>query len=210
MTFDTSLRSSVTCVTSTSTPALDEVGAQLLRSANELLSKEGPGALTVRRIAADAGMSTMNVYSRFGGKDGVVEHLFLQGFVLLAEAMEGTALTDDPVADLRASGRAYRQFAIEHTALYSVMFDRVVPDYVPSESALSVAAHTLQLLADRIQRCVEAGRFRSAPSMELAAIVWATCHGVVSLELRDVNPANIDWATVFDHACATIVVGLSA
>ena len=42
--------------------------------------REGPGALTVRRIAAAAGMSTMNVYSRFGGKDGVLDELFVDGF----------------------------------------------------------------------------------------------------------------------------------
>ena len=52
----------------------------LLAAAHDLLATEGPAALTVRRIAAAAGMSTMNVYSRFGGKDGVLDELFIDGF----------------------------------------------------------------------------------------------------------------------------------
>lgn len=47
---------------------LDSVGSTLLKAAGDLLAAEGPGALTVRRIAHAAGVSTMNVYSRFGGK----------------------------------------------------------------------------------------------------------------------------------------------
>ena len=41
----------------------------------------------MRRIAAAAGMSTMNVYSRFGGKDGVLDELFIDGFRRLGDEM---------------------------------------------------------------------------------------------------------------------------
>ncbi|MEY2552238.1 MAG: hypothetical protein QOC57_98, partial [Ilumatobacteraceae bacterium] len=65
---------------------LDSVGSTLLKAASELLAEEGPAALTVRGIANAAGVSTMNVYSRFGSKDGVVDHLFVEGFRRLGEA----------------------------------------------------------------------------------------------------------------------------
>ena len=96
---------------------LDNVGNALLKAADTLLASEGASALTVRRIATEAGMSTMNVYSRFGGKDGVVEHLFLQGFALLAEAMNEVPETDDPMLDLSICGAAYRRFALDHATL---------------------------------------------------------------------------------------------
>ncbi len=79
---------------------LDPVGSTLLKAAGDLLAAEGPGALTVRRIANAAGVSTMNVYSRFGGKDGVVEHLFVEGFTRLGDGMRAVVATDDPIADL--------------------------------------------------------------------------------------------------------------
>ncbi len=188
--------------------ALDDVGTTLLAAASNLLAAEGPGALTVRRIAADAGMSTMNVYSRFGGKDGVVEHLFLRGFELLAEGMNAIEPSADPRADLMSCGRAYRQFALDHSTLYSVMFDKAVPDFEPSERALTAAAQTLQLLADRLERVMRAGYILPAEPMHLAAIVWSTCHGVMSLELQHMGPHPIDWESVFHDATDSVVKGL--
>ena len=46
-------------------------------SASAILREQGVEALTVRNIAARAGLSTMGVYSHFGGKDQVCEAFFL-------------------------------------------------------------------------------------------------------------------------------------
>jgi AcrR family transcriptional regulator len=151
----------------------------------------------------------MNVYSRFGGKDGVVEHLFVEGFRLLGAGMSAVADTGDTIADVLACGLAYRRFAIENPTLYSVMFDRVVPDFRPSIDAQVLAGSTLGLLAERLGRAMEAGALRPADPLSTAALVWATCHGVVSLELKEVGPDAIGWPDVYDRAMAMIVRGLS-
>jgi AcrR family transcriptional regulator len=188
---------------------LDPVGSTLLKAASDLLAAEGPGALTVRRIANAAGVSTMNVYSRFGGKDGVVEHLFIEGFTLLAEGMRTVVETDDPIADMMACGLSYRQFALDHPTLYSVMFDRVVPDFQPTVEAQMIAGATLELLADRVDRAMKAGLLRPADRIHTAAVVWATCHGVVSLETKGVSVSKIEWPEVYQEALAMIVRGLA-
>ena len=77
-------------VGTTTLRSIDQTGRALLTAAHDLLANEGPTALTVRRIAAAAGVSTMNVYSRFGGKDGVLDELFAEGFRRLGERMEAT------------------------------------------------------------------------------------------------------------------------
>jgi AcrR family transcriptional regulator len=188
---------------------LDSVGTQLLKAAGNLLATEGPGALTVRRIANEAGVSTMNVYSRFGGKDGVVERLFVEGFTQLGAGMSSAEVTDDPLADIRSCGLSYRKFAIDHPTIYSVMFDRVVPDFVPSIDAQILAGSTLEQLAGRLERAMKAGRLRSADPLSTAALVWATCHGVVSLELKQVGPTAIVWRDVYNNAMDMIVRGLT-
>jgi AcrR family transcriptional regulator len=162
----------------------------------------------VRRIAADAGMSTMNVYSRFGGKNGVVEHLFLRGFALLAHNMDEVPVTADPLADLHECGRSYRRFALEHPTLYAVMFERVVPDYEPSPGALASGLATLEHLAHRLQRVMDAGLMRPAPSLHVAAMVWSTCHGAVSLELKQKLAVAVDWEAVFRDTTDTLIRGL--
>lgn len=188
---------------------LDPVGSMLVKAAGELLAAEGPGALTVRRIAAVAGVSTMNVYSRFGGKDGVVEQLFVEGFRRLGAGMSAVSATDDNLTDVRSCGMSYRQFAIDNPTLYSVMFDRVVPDFEPSPEAQMLAGATLELLAQRLHRAMTAGALRTSDPMYTAALVWATCHGVVSLELKAVGPSKIDWRDVYERAMSMIIKGLS-
>ncbi|MEN9645326.1 MAG: hypothetical protein RL238_1995 [Actinomycetota bacterium] len=202
--------SSTAAGTPARTSSLDDVGRSLLDTASRLLAEEGAGALTVRRIASGSGMSTMNVYSRFGGKHGVVEHLFLEGFGLLAATMMEVPVTDDPVADLTTCGLRYRAFAFEHPTLYSVMFEKAVPDYEPGEAALASGLATLEHLATRIERCIAAGRFRAGDPMHLAGIVWSTCHGAVSLELKQKRHIPLDWEAVFRDSCATVVRGLAA
>ena len=136
----------------------------LLAAAHDLLATEGPGALTVRRIAAAAGVSTMNVYSRFGGKDGVLDELFVDGFRRLTATMEASPSSDDPIADLRAvRRRATAQFARENPTYYSLMFDRVVPDFEPSDAARRRRWPSLGQLAARVaagdgRRAAAAGR----------------------------------------------------
>lgn len=187
---------------------MDSVGATLLRAANDVLATEGPAALTVRRIAAEAGVSTINVYSRFGGKDGVVDHLYVEGFRRLRKAMLAADTTDDPLDDLRRCGEGYRRFALEHPTYYAVMFDRVV-EFEPSPGAVAEAAATLGLLAEHISRVIDAGRLAAADPMAVAASVWATCHGLVSLERRNVAPPGVHWDEIYATTTAALLRGLA-
>jgi AcrR family transcriptional regulator len=49
-------------------------------AAEAVLVKDGPGGLTVRAVAAEAGIAPMGVYNRFGGKDGLVDALLIIGW----------------------------------------------------------------------------------------------------------------------------------
>ena len=93
--------------------------------------------------------------------------------------------------------------------MYSVMFDRVVPDFQPTAEAQAIAGATLELLAKRLGRAMEAGALRPADPLHTAALVWATCHGVVSLESKAVGPSVIDWSVVYAQAMSMIVKGLA-
>ena len=189
-------------------PEVDDVGENLLRAASDVLAAEGPSALTVRRIAADAGMSTINVYSRFGNKDGLVEHLYIQGFERLTAAMSEVSVTADPLADLAECGVAYRRFALDNPTLYSVMFLRAVPDFTPSPAAVLIAGGTLDLLAARVSACMAAGMFAPADPLLTAATIWSVSHGVMSLEMNHAGPPTIVWEHVFTAATAAVKRGL--
>jgi AcrR family transcriptional regulator len=188
----------------------DDTRQALLDAAHDLLGTEGPGSLAVRRIATAAGMSTMNVYSRFGGKDGVLDELFIDGFRRLGELMAESPETDDPREDLRQCKQLYRRFARENATYYSLMFDRVVPDFVPSERAEAIALDTLRQLQRRIERAMAAGVIREGDSFAVATGLWACVHGLVSLEARTEGKlVGFDWDTVFDTTTEALVRGLA-
>jgi AcrR family transcriptional regulator len=154
----------------------------LLDVASRLLEAEGPDALTMRRIAGEAGCSTSVLYTMFGGKPGVAEGLWREGFDRLRQAME-QASGDDPLARLAATGRAYRANALANRAYYAVMFQRPIPGFEPSAEAYADSLRPLHILVDAVAGCIAAGVFRPADPAHVAGVLWAAAHGAVSLEL---------------------------
>ena len=169
----------------TRTPS-NEVERAVVDGARRLLETEGPGALTVRGIAAEAGVAPMGIYNHFGGKDGVVDRLFAEGFDDLSDAFTDVD-TDDAAADLLEAGRRYRARALAHPAMYAVMFERAVPGYEPSDEAKAHATACFQQLVGLVRRARAAGAVEAEDPVEVAQRVWSLCHGQVSLELRGIG-----------------------
>jgi AcrR family transcriptional regulator len=158
-----------------------------LAAAADVLAREGADALTVRRIAAEAGSSTIAVYHYFGGKDGVVDTLYRDGFERLASAMSAVPVTDDPVGDLRLICRAYRERALASPASYAVMFTRPVRGYTPSEQSVKIARGVYVRLVTAVARCVDRGAFDGDPR-EIAHLLYGVLHGMLMLELTGNAP----------------------
>jgi AcrR family transcriptional regulator len=72
-----------------------------------------------------------------------------------------------------------------------------------------LANSTLEVLANRLERAMQAGLLRDADPLQTAALVWATTHGVMSLELKTADRSLIDWPAVYDEALTMIIKGLS-
>ena len=186
----------------------DEQGRRILEAASELLSKEGASALSVRRIATAAGCSTMGLYSRFGGKDGVVDELYAEGFERLVDAMKADEPTDDPLGDLRRGATCYRDHAIANATHYMVMFGGAVPGFVPSDESHDLAHAAFGGLVAKVARCTDAGLFDGAPD-EIAELLWGVMHGLVMLELVGINPVMSDPTARFERALDVLFRGLA-
>jgi AcrR family transcriptional regulator len=155
----------------------------LLDAASDLLEREGPDALSIRRIAAAAGVAPMGVYNHFASKSGIIEALFIQGFERLAEAMVTLSAIDDPDDALAEGGRRYRTLALAHPMAYRLMFLRAVPGFEPSDRAKRIATSAFEGLVTAVERAMQVGSIEGGPPEMLAQIIWAGIHGHVSLEL---------------------------
>src|SRR5947209_11014986 len=179
------------------TPQTDRnVRAELLRVAVDILNQNGPDGLQTRKIASAAGTSTMAVYTYFGGMPGLIAAVAEEGLRQFDAAMTMPSTTD-PVADLMATGIAYRRFAIEFPHMYRLMFGSTSAHGI-NAPAHNVLTLTLAEINDHypsfahvvrgVHRSMQAGRIGGshaddASVVATAAQFWAAIHGFVMLEL---------------------------
>jgi AcrR family transcriptional regulator len=151
----------------------------LLDAAQRLLEERGPGALRLRDLAAAAEQSTMGIYTHFGSKRGLLEQLYLHGFRLLEDRLKSVPSDGQGRQGLLAFALSYRAFALDNEALYGLMFERASPDFVPSDTSRLAALSTFEMLATRVAEW----RLDLTDPAAAAHLLWATMHGLVSIEL---------------------------
>jgi AcrR family transcriptional regulator len=119
------------------------------------------------------------VYTHFGSKQGLLEQLYLYGFRRLEEHLSSVASDDRGQRELLAFAVAYRTFARENDALYGLMFERATPDFVPSDASRVAGLATFEMLVARVADW----RPDFIDPAADAHLIWATMHGLVTIEL---------------------------
>ncbi len=190
----------------TRTPSIGMETA-LVDAALELLEEEGPEALSVRRIAAAAGVAPMGVYNHFSSKAGIIEALFVEGFQRLGEAMVTLNDISDPEEALLEGGRRYRALALAHPMVYRLMFLQAVAGFEPSDEAKVLAARAFGGLVAVVDRGMGSGVIAPGDPEMTAQMIWSSIHGWVALELCGIGFVD-DPDTGADLLCATIMAGL--
>lgn len=185
-----------------------ETRTVLIDTAARLIAEVGPAELTTRRLAAEAGTSTMAIYTYFGSMGALVREIAQEGFGRLAEMFAGVAQTDDAVADMTYLGRVYRFNAITNRHLYNVMFGgQSLGGFALSEEDRQYGRYTLGPAVDCAVRCIEAGRFCADDPALIAQQLWLAIHGTITLELggylTDPYPAD----ACFEAQLVNLVVG---
>ena len=191
-----------------------ELKQRLRRAAVEVLAREGPGGFTTRGVADAAETSTPAVYELFGGKAGLVREVFFEGFRVLRGQLGVTPKTDDPVADLRALGVAYRAFITENPQLARVMFSRPFSDFDPGPSELEASGSVRILIVSRVQRCIDVGAIEGDATdvaHGLVALIQGLAEAEISRRLgRSRGSVDRRWAVAIDAMLAGLRPGAIA
>ena len=194
--------------TTTRSQTSDRVTEDLLKAAHDVLEKEGPGAMTVRAIANQAGISTMAVYSRFGCKAKILEALYRRGFELLREELEKVPPSPSSVQDITGLGFSYRRFALDNPGLYGFMFERPLPGFDPSlESRQEGLRTTFYILVDRVDAFIKESMDGVGEPVLVSYLIWSALHGELSLELTQSVRSPLAGWLVNDPAAAERVYG---
>ncbi|MEU8500086.1 TetR/AcrR family transcriptional regulator [Streptomyces lavendulae] len=157
----------------------ETVKERLVASATEMLATRPRESVTVRALAAAAGTSTTAVYSLFDGKDGVIGEVRNRAVAGLFQDLSAVPTSEDPLADLYALATAYHRWGRTNSHLYTVLFGGV-QSFDPSGAVgTSDPIRPLLMAIDRaLTESVLAGE-----ATLIALSLWATLHGLVTLEL---------------------------
>jgi AcrR family transcriptional regulator len=168
--------------TTQNTAPPESISTVLLNAARDIFVNEGVKGLSVRRLADAAGCTTMAVYSRFKGKDGILGALFDEGFEKLAAAQQAInpKLLDQD--RLMALCRAYRATALAYPHHYALMMGQFSGELSPTAESQLKALSTLERLTDAVAAMPVMRAKKRALSEQIANRLFAFCHGWVSLE----------------------------
>jgi AcrR family transcriptional regulator len=188
----------------------EQTAEALLEAAERMIEADGPGALSLRRLAEQTQTTTRAVYSLFGSKDGLVIALAHRAFEMLGTGIQALPTGADPVGDLVEAGVVvFRQFAVEHPSLFRLAFqhrDDTPSQLWPDLRATQQAA--LGGLHQRVARLCPTGRLADHAVSEATIEFHALCEGLAALELRGLLPTGNE-ERLWRHALTALVSGLS-
>ena len=177
-----------------------DVRERILDAAREMFARDGFDAVTMRAIANAIEYSPPVIYAHFADKHALIQELCYRDFRTLAQAFGKVGRVEDPVERVRRIGDAYIDFALEHPSQYRFMF--MTPKPADAKDAIrreelrgNPEEDAYAFLTNTIAEGITAGRFRPEvrDAEELAQIVWAAAHGIVSLQVAKGEDEWIDW-----------------
>ena len=162
-----------------------DLGRDLIDTALELIAREGPSAVSLRSLARRLGVSHAAPANHFSDKAALFTAIAVEGFKLLAAAIEDAVqqLGPDATASQRlaAAGRGYTSFAVGHRAHFEVMWQRDLLHQDDPELAAAGDA-TFALLLDGV-RDAQAEGWAAADPHTVAYLAWSVVHGLAALWL---------------------------
>jgi AcrR family transcriptional regulator len=171
---------------------------EIVRAAWELSREHGLGNFSMRELGDRVGMRAQSVYSYFASKTEIFDAMFADGNRALIEHLrtdderDGDAPDphDDPVAAIQRGIRQFFSFCTSDPVRYQLLFQRTLPDFVPSEESYALA-----------RQAYEAGL---GPLRELGVsdtdldLVTALSTGLVAQQLSN-DPGGDRWERQLDR-----------
>jgi AcrR family transcriptional regulator len=147
-------------------------------------------ALSLRAVAREVGVTAPALYLHFADRRELVWAVLIHQYGQLTSATSAaTARHADPADRLRAWCVAYCQFGLERPGHYRVMFESWNAERVERPLAELPGHELWQSLLAALVAC----ETRADDLDELATLLWAGLHGLVSLRI---NKPSFPWAPI--------------
>lgn len=147
-----------------------------------IIESEGVERLSLREVARRLGVSHQAPYRHFASRDHILAEIAARAFESFARHLDIHPKTDNPIADMRAMGEAYLDYAAMHPLQYRLMFGTPLPDANAHPAMMAKARHAFDLLRAALRRTSARHAAVSEDSILLDALfIWAGLHGLASI-----------------------------
>jgi AcrR family transcriptional regulator len=131
-----------------------ETKDEIVAAAWDLVREQGLAGLTLRELGKHVGMKAQSLYSYFASKSEIYDAMFHEGYVaFLAQDDDLDELTPGTVVDgaavLRESAHRFFRFCTSDPVRYQLLFQRTIPDFVPSEESYALALDVFERMTSR-------------------------------------------------------------
>ena len=154
---------------------------RLSEVALKLFRERGYEAVTLRKLAAEAGVSKGQPYSYFTSKEELFAYLRADLVRQFSDfILNPAAELRDPLARIRAILMKFVDFVIAHPEEYRLMFSLRQPDPRKYPDLEQARLDLMQPMLDAFQEAIDEGAVHGTPGVQ-AHIAWAMVHGLLSL-----------------------------
>jgi AcrR family transcriptional regulator len=186
----------------------------LRRVTAELLAERGAAGFSLREAARRSGVTHTAVTHHFGGVQGLLTAVAVEGLELLVAETSAAADVADPVEALARVGQAYVRVGSRHRGHCAVMFRIDLVDHEdPTWEAAAGAAY------DVLHRVVARLAAERNPDLDVraaAGLAWAAVQGILDLAPalavktagEDAEPLPLD--VLAERLTTVLATGLAA
>jgi AcrR family transcriptional regulator len=165
---------------------------EILEAAWGLARLRGLTGFSLRDLAPAVHMRHQSLYTYFPSKQAIYDAMFAQGMRALVRQRAGLVLATDPIRALRQAARAFLEFCVEDPVRYQLLFERVVPDFVPSAPSMELSEEALSYL----ERWHRAAGLNDPADIDL----WrAVLTGLAGQQIAN-DPGGTRWTRLADRA----------
>lgn len=159
-----------------------DTARRIRAAARGLFEREGPDAVSMRRVAEAVGITPMAIYRHFANREALLKRISDDSFREIAHHWAARKSGGDPLAQLVAIQMIYLDYALAHPHLFDHAFS------VPRDDARRFPedfrarrSPTLNVVHDAVLEAQARGVLRAGDPWDIAMTLWAHSHGLIAL-----------------------------
>ncbi|MEU8362638.1 TetR/AcrR family transcriptional regulator [Nonomuraea sp. NPDC048882] len=156
----------------------------MIRACVALIESEGIGAVSLRRVAREAGVSPGAPYHHFADRAELLTTITARGFEQLATEMRAAHdSAGTPVEALGAMIEAYVRFSRENTAYARLMYRPELSETGKGQTGATHAHEGMKLVTDTVIAAQREGTAPAGDPAPLVTMLWSLAVGLAVLSI---------------------------